>query len=97
MSTLMKKYLPALVLAASFSAVQAWEFDMAEFKCEDMDSKETAAMVLFWLDGYISAKQDDTIISNEWVEELAAHIKQACAKNTSQSVLSIVQDEYIDE
>ncbi|QEP42907.1 hypothetical protein D5085_07085 [Ectothiorhodospiraceae bacterium BW-2] len=85
----------ALALALPFTA-HAWEYDMAEFTCGDIDSEETAAMVLFWLDGYISAEKDDTTVSQEWFEELGTILSSGCYNEPTKKVLDVIYEKYLD-
>lgn len=91
------KNLSILAMAVLFSSnIYAFEFDMAEITCKDIESEKTASMVLFWMDGYVSAKEDDTNFTEEWVDELSSYIKEGCEENPKQSILGIVQDKYLN-
>ncbi len=69
---------------------------MAEVTCDGL-KEDNAALILFWLDGYVSAKEDETGISSEWVDELSSYIKEGCTEDAAQSVLGIVKKKYLDQ
>jgi hypothetical protein len=91
----MKKFLFAITLASLMSVSHAWEFDMAEVKCSDLEDEEQAAMMLFWLDGYVSAKEEDTTMSEAWLEELGGYLEEGCSEG-NYKILDIIQAKYLD-
>ena len=91
----MKKILIAMTLAGLMSVAQAWEFDMAEIKCNDLEDEDQAAMMLFWLDGYVSAKQDDTSMSSDWLDELGGYLEEGCSEG-NYKILDIIHAKYLD-
>lgn len=86
----MKKLLFALLCAGLMSTAlpvtsQADDLDMAKIKCEElmkMDDNEKALMI-FWFDGYLSQKKNDTKIDEEWITKLSKHVGEFCIKNPS--------------
>ena len=91
----MKKILFALALSGIMASVQAWEFDMAEVTCDDINNSEQGAMMMFWLDGYISASEDDTVISSDWLDELGGYLEEGCTEG-NYKVLEIIRAKYLD-
>ncbi|MDD5392229.1 MAG: HdeA/HdeB family chaperone [Thiothrix sp.] len=89
----MKKLLLALLLScAPFAAANAWEFDMSTVTCKDMaEDEELGTMMIFWLDGYISAEQKNTNISEKWMDTLGKGLGDACAKDPDMKLLDIVK------
>lgn len=92
----MKKNFAALVLAGGMTQASAWEFDMAEVTCSDLENAEQAAMMMFWLDGYISAEEEDTTVSSDWIEELGNYLKEGCTEG-NYKVLEIIRAKYLDQ
>lgn len=90
----MKKLLMAMLLASMPLAANAWEFDMSTITCTDMaEDEELGQMMIFWLDGYISAAKSDTNISEEWIDKLGNVLGDACGKDPNRKLLNIVQEE----
>ena len=48
-------------------------------------------MFLMWLDGYASQKSGNTVLSNEWIEKLGAHMGKYCSENPNASILEAAQ------
>lgn len=86
-----------LVLVLSGGLHPAWagkagkDLDMRYVTCADITSEDEAAMMLFWLDGYISAESGDTRFSDAWVDQLADHLEKECGRDDKQFLLSIVK------
>lgn len=100
----MKKILLTLALSGLLiSAAQAdkaekdWTLDMAEVTCKDMDDEEKAKIMMFWLDGYISAKEEDTELSGEWIDELGGYLEEGCEENKNAKLLEIIEEKYLAE
>ena len=80
----MKRALMIIGLAVAMTggsfAVQAEETDVAKVKCSEfIQDKESMGMLLMWLDGYASQKSDNTVLSDEWIEKLGAHMGKYCS------------------
>ncbi|MEI8396284.1 MAG: HdeA/HdeB family chaperone [Rhodospirillaceae bacterium] len=86
----------ALAALSVNGSVQAAEGDvnMAKITCEQavQMGDDFMSHLLFWVDGYISREHNDTIMSKEWIEEMAGIITKGCGSNPSGSVLKIVRD-----
>jgi len=84
----MKKLFLSLLCAGLMSMAlpapsQAEELDMGKITCEDlmkMDEKEKMLMI-FWFDGYLSQKKNDTRIDQEWIQKLSQHVAEFCTQN----------------
>ena len=90
----MKKLFFALLCAGLMSmalpaASQAEDLDMGKIKCEElmkMDDQEKILMI-FWFDGYLSQKKNDTRVDEEWIKKLSQHVADFCAKNPSAAAI----------
>ena len=70
----------AVAMTGASFAVQAEETDVAKVKCSEfIQDKESMGMLLMWLDGYASQKSDNTVLSDEWIEKLGAHMGKYCS------------------
>ena len=85
-------FLAALMAtAASFSAF-AEDIDMAAISCEEfLADDEGMPLTIMWIDGYMSAKGDNTIMSEEWIEKLGEHMGTYCAKNPKKTIMDAVE------
>lgn len=93
----MKKWLCLLTLCVLFLgatplAVKAERLDMGSITCQDfmaMDEEEMA-MFMFWLDGYASHANNNTVMDTgaieKGLEQLAAH----CPGNPGDKILSLL-------
>ena len=82
----------AFVFAAPYSALAAGnEQDMAKITCKEFLSDESKiSHLLMWIDGYLSAKSDNTIMSNEWIEKLGMHLGMFCAQNPGKTIMQAI-------
>lgn len=92
----MKRALMIIGLAVAMTggsfAVQAEETDVAKVKCSEfIQGKESMGMLLMWLDGYASQKSDNTVLSDEWIEKLGAHMGKYCSENPDTTILDAAQ------
>ena len=92
----MKRALMIIGLAVAMTggsfAVQAEETDVAKVKCSEfIQDKESMGMLLMWLDGYASQKSDNTVLSDEWIEKLGAHMGKYCSENPDPTILDAAQ------
>ena len=91
----MKKLVFSCLLAA-FLAVptlsSAEEIDMAKVSCKEfLGSGDNIGMMLTWIDGYMSAKSDNTVMSNEWMEKLGTHMGSYCQKNPGKTIMQAME------
>ena len=92
----MKKFLFASLLAVFLAlpaAVQAAdEYDVAKISCKEfLASGDEMGMLLVWIDGYMSAKSDNTVMSSEWMEKLGSHLGSYCKKNSSHTIMQAIE------
>ncbi len=90
----MKKILLTLGLCLSLlapTAALAAEMDMSKATCNEVTNEQELMMIVFWLDGYLTAKTGDTTLSTEWITELTASVIAACNKNPNTKLMSIVE------
>ncbi|MGN0894079.1 MAG: HdeA/HdeB family chaperone [Succinivibrio sp.] len=92
----MKRALMIIGLAVAMTggsfAVNAAETDVAQVKCSEfIQDQEGMGMILMWLDGYASQKSGNTVLSNEWIEKLGAHMGKYCSENPNASILEAAQ------
>lgn len=92
----MKRALMIIGLAVAMTggsfAVQAEETDVAKVKCSEfIQDKESMGMLLMWLDGYASQKSDNTVLSDEWIEKLGAHMGKYCSEHPDTTILDAAQ------
>ncbi len=92
----MKIFMTAVIMAmlsfASAGVAQAQDVDMGKITCKQFLDAEKGEMesMLFWLDGYISALSENTVMSEEWMIELGTHLASFCIKNNSATLLEAV-------
>ncbi len=95
----MKKFIFALLCAGLMyialpSTSHAEDLDMAKIKCEElmkMDDQEKALMI-FWFDGYLSQKKNDTKVDQAWIEKLSKHVAEYCTKNPSSPAIDSISN-----
>ncbi len=92
----MKKFIMAAVAAAFLCAPAAGfagDIDVAKIKCKDfLSQKENEiGQLLIWIDGYMSAKSDNTVMSDAWMEKLGKHMGGFCAKNGDKTIMDAIQ------
>ena len=58
------------------------DFDFLQYTCETFNLEESSRMMtIFWVDGFLSAQNDNTMIDDTWIEELSSHIVTFCQNN----------------
>ena len=68
------------------------EQDVAKVSCKEfLGSGEQMAGMLFWIDGYMSAKSDNTVMSEAWMQKLGTHLGQYCAKNPGNTIMQAIE------
>lgn len=67
---------------------QAAEVDMAQLLCADFIANEDEIpFTMFWLDGYASAVSDNTVMTDEWMQEFSMHMVSYCTDNPDMTIL----------
>ncbi len=93
----MKKFIMAAVAAAFLCAPAAGfagpDIDVAKIKCKDfLSQKENEiGQMLLWIDGYMSAKSNNTTMSDAWMEKLGKHMGTYCAKNGDKTIMDAME------
>lgn len=88
----MKRALVMMALAATLAggsiAAQAEETDVASIKCSEfLQNKDAIPMFVMWIDGYMSQKSENTVISDEWIQKLSQHMGTYCSQNPDATIL----------
>ena len=94
----MKKLLLSLLCAGLMGMAlpatsQAEELDMGKITCDQlmkMDDKQKALMI-FWFDGYLSQKKNNTNIDEAWIKKLSQHVAEFCTKNPGEPAIKSIQ------
>ena len=53
--------------------------------------KDNMPMMLMWIDGYMSGKSDNTVISDAWMEKLGMHLGTYCGKNPGKTIMDAME------
>ncbi|GAB7079520.1 HdeA/HdeB family chaperone [Megalodesulfovibrio paquesii] len=97
MNKVMTGALLALLLLAFAMPAQAKKrtgVDMGKYTCADLMKEKTQdiALVLMWVDGYLSSETGDLKMDEAWIEELAETIGTECQRDPDKRLMEIVQD-----
>lgn len=67
--------------------------DMDEYTCGDLmkERVEDIGLILMWVDGYLSCKTGDLVLDDEWVQEMAETIGDACQGDPNAYLIDIVE------
>lgn len=68
---------------------QNFKFDMNELTCKELieSDEDTIAMMLMWIDGYLSGITGDTRFDSNQFTSFAGSLGEYCAKNQNSKVL----------
>lgn len=94
MSRLFRLALIALCLAGAVPAAAAGAdetINMAGVTCNDIQSADEAVLMIFWLDGYLSAGARKTRVTESWFAHLAERVAKECEKNSKDTLLEVVR------
>jgi opacity protein-like surface antigen len=88
-----KLVLSAVAALALSSAAHAAGGDMAELTCKELIGvdAESAGVILFWIDGYLSHKTGNTQVDFDEIKKNGEKIGQYCAANPDAKVLEYVE------
>ena len=84
----------AMMLLLSPQIVRADEpVDVAKISCKELvdSSEQDITLILMWLDGYISAKSNNTLMDDAWVEKLGQHLGEYCAAHPKKTIMDAVK------
>ncbi len=92
----MKKFLLIALASAFFMtgtlSAQAADFDMAKMSCKDFTANPNDMQyTMFWLDGYASACSEDTVTSQEWMEEFTKYMVEFCQGNPDKTIMNALE------
>ena len=94
----MKKLLLALFLSAALitplgASAYAEKIDFGKMTCGTLMEldEETVAMFYFWLDGYLSAKTNNTVLDTDTVEADLTALAEVCSANPNKIVLELTK------
>ena len=88
---LLTAFVVAMLCAAPFAS-HAEDQDVAKITCKEfVGAKENIPMMLMWIDGYMSGKSDNTVISDEWMEKLGMHLGTYCGKNPGKTIMDAME------
>jgi acid stress chaperone HdeB len=86
----------AFVLVAAFavSPACAQVHDMSTFKCKAYieSSKETANLILMWLDGYFTDEEDPTVVDFGKMKEAAEKLTTYCAQHPNMALMTAAEN-----
>lgn len=89
-----KKLVLATAAAAAFCATaSAQTINMGALTCAELTSmdNQSAGVVVFWMDGYISRKIGKTVVDVQGITADATKIGDYCRKNPHAKVLEFVE------
>ena len=92
----MKKMLLAVAAAAVLCgapfASQAADQDMAKITCKDfLADQANMPLMIMWIDGYMSAQSENTVLSEEWIQKLGMHLGMFCGKNPDKTIMQAME------
>ncbi len=67
--------------------------DMEEYTCRDLmqEKAEDIGLVLMWVDGYLSCETGDLKMDEDWIQEMAETIGNACQNDPDAYLIDIVE------
>ncbi|MBE6441395.1 MAG: hypothetical protein E7022_03550 [Desulfovibrio desulfuricans] len=84
--------LAAVFLCAPAASFAADETDMAKVPCKEfLNSGDSMGIMLAWIDGYMSAKSNNTMMSAAWMEKLGKHMGEYCSKNPGKTIMQAIE------
>lgn len=92
----MKKFIMSAIIAAVFCsaplAALAEDIDMGKITCQEfMDDEENMPMMIMWIDGYMSAASNNTILNDAWLERLGIHLGTFCGTTPSKTIMQAIE------
>ena len=80
---------PTVVQAAKAKA----EYDIAKTTCKEIFSDaESITFMLFWIDGYLSHKNNNTMMSEASIKEIGEALTEECKENPKQKLGAILKE-----
>ena len=83
----------SMLFAAPFASYATeQDVDVAKITCKEfLEAKNNMPMMLMWIDGYMSGKSDNTVISDAWMEKLGMHLGTYCGKNPGKTIMDAME------
>lgn len=96
----MKKALSLLCLAlllltpaSGMTAGKGIEYDMNKITCKEIFADaESITFALFWIDGYLSRKKDNMMLSEESIKEIGKELTEECKGEPNKKLGAILKD-----
>ena len=62
--------------------------DVMKMDCKSFlaESQENIGLTIMWVDGYMSAKSENTKLADEWIQKLSTHLGTYCGKNPAKTL-----------
>ena len=99
----MNRFLPIMSLLPGLAVVavppvEAQSLDVNQLLCRELlaQDEDTIAIMLLWMDGYLSGVTGDTRFNPGYLETFAERVGEACAKSPNTSVLDVAKIVGID-
>lgn len=92
----MKRFTPALFLAASLIAVPAWaqKVDLSTITCKDFfeGPQDRISFVVMWLDGYYADEDDPPVVDFDRMKTRIEQLAMYCAKNPALGLITAADE-----
>ena len=94
MKTLLAIAAAAFLTLAPVAAQAGEDVDMGKITCKELLSspKDQIAMMLMWIDGYMSAQSENTVMSDAWMNKLSTYLGDTCSKNPGQTIMKAIEN-----
>lgn len=81
-------FMTGALSAQAQQAADTTEYDMATVSCADfVKNQDELVSTMLWLDGYVSALAENTIVSQAWMQEFTTHMLQYCQANPAKTIM----------
>lgn len=94
----MKKFLMAALIGAALCMPAAASADddtqdVSKITCKEFLASDESdiSFMLAWIDGYMSAKSNNTKISSAWMEKLGEHMGSYCSANPGKTIMDAME------
>lgn len=66
--------------------------DMGKLTCKELlASKDDIPFIMFWVDGYMSAKSDNLVLNADWMKTLTEHYISYCQQHPRDTILDTME------
>lgn len=81
------------VPTAGWAAKAGSEYDIAKTTCKEIFADaEGLTFMLFWIDGYLSRKKNNTMMSEASIKEIGEALTEECKDNPNKKLGAILKD-----